>query len=390
MVGAGDVTIFDVIVNVPVGAGAGAFSTIINTFSSLLPGSPESVRLVTRTAGVVTGLVFDDRDHDGVFGAGDSGMSDVRVTETGTGLAEITDGAGRFVFEIAGGTSATVVEQVPSGFISITPDSVGPLSIDAGDTVVVNFAIVPGVRLSPGAVLNGIAGDYVDFPHRLDAATTGPVTIAVASDSGVTTAILLDENENGVFDGADRALTPADLDMDPVAGLDHVSLLVRVFVPAASPVGSTLQITINAEQAIEGTPLTTTAQAADAVFVVDANQGRLALVKQVDNGTAAPGDVLTYTITFTNAGADSLQNILIVDPISSYVDPVADGFGPGMDVEWRLQGAPVQYLTLDPGDADECEYRVSDRLIRLILSKNSPFYLQPGETGTMTYKAVVK
>lgn len=381
MVGAGGVANFDVVVNVPAGAGVGAFPTIINTFSSLLPGSPESVRLVAQTAGVVTGIVFDDRDQDGVFGAADAGMSGVRITETGTGLVGITDGNGRFVFNIAGGTSATVVEQIPSGFIPITPDSVGPLPLDAGDTLVVNFANVPGIRLSAGAVLNGTAGAHVDFPHRLDAGTNGVVTISVASDSGVTTAIFLDENENGVFDGTDRALTPADLDMDPAAGRGHLALLVRVFVPAVSPVGTTHQVTIDAVQAIGSTPLTAAAQAMDAVLVVDENQGRLALVKQVDSSTAAPGEVLTYTITFTNAGTDSVQNIQIVDPISSYVDPVPDAFGPGMDVEWRPDGSSVQYLTLDPGDADECEYRVSDRMIRLVLSKEFPVLPAAGRNG---------
>jgi uncharacterized repeat protein (TIGR01451 family) len=178
--------------------------------------------------------------------------------------------------------------------------------------------------------------------------------------------------------------------MDPAVGRDHLALLVRVFVPAASPTGTTHQVTIDAAQVIGSTPLTAAAQAMDAVLVVDENQGRLALVKQVDSSAATPGEVLTYTITFTNAGVDSVKNIQIVDPVSSFVDPVPDAFGPGMDVEWRPDGASVQYLTLDPGDADECEYRVSDRMIRLVLSKNSPFYLRPGETGTMTYKAVVK
>ncbi|UCH83877.1 MAG: DUF11 domain-containing protein [Candidatus Latescibacterota bacterium] len=390
IIGAADVASFTVNVNVPAGAGAGSFTTIINTFSSLLPGSPESVRLIAQTVGVITGVVFDDQDHDGVIDPSEAGIGGVRLTETGTGLVEITGGDGRFVFEIAGGTSATIIEQVPSGFIPITADSVGPLVLSAGDTIVVNFANVSGIRLSPGVVINGIAGGYVDFPHRLDAGTSGPVTVAAQSDSGVTTVLYLDENENGVFDGVDRVLLPGDLDMDPTAGRDHVALLVRAYVPASSPVGSAHQISIQAVQVITGTTLTANASAIDAVVVVDANAGRLTLAKHVDNATAAPGDVLTYTITFANSGADSVRNVLIIDPISPYVDPLVDAFGPGMDVEWQIEGAPARYLTLDSGDADECEYTIADRMIRLITSKNSPIFLRPGETGTLTYKAIVK
>ncbi|MEJ2721312.1 MAG: DUF11 domain-containing protein, partial [bacterium] len=314
----------------------------------------------------------------------------VSVAEAVTGLVRLTDAGGRFTFDLAGGSSATLLERNPAGFISVTPDSVGPLTVDAGDTLAVYFADVAALRLSPGSVLNGAPGGYIDFPHRLDAGTRGSVTLSTASDSGVTVAVLLDANENGTFDAGDRPLAPGDLDMDPGGGNDHLCLLFRVFVPVSSPLGTTHQVDIEATQAIEGTTLTATARAVDAVVVIAADAGRLTLFKQVDNATAAPGDSLTYTITFTNVGTDSVQNILILDPVSSFVDPVPDAFGPGMDVEWRPEDDPARYLTLDPGDADECEYRIADRLIRIVLSKNSPFYLRPGETGTLTYRAVVK
>ena len=52
--------------------------------------------------------------------------------------------------------------------------------------------------------------------------------------------------------------------------------------------------------------------------------------------------------------------------------------------------APPVYLTFSPADADECEYSNPERLLRLIFSKNGPFYVGPGETGRLTYRVRVR
>ncbi len=116
----------------------------------------------------------------------------------------------------------------------------------------------------------------------------------------------------------------------------------------------------------------------------------LTLLKSVDIEAAAPGDVVTYTISFTNSGADSLQNIVISDLMSPFVDPMPDAFGPGQDVEWVRGGFPTFYLTLDPADGDECEYDAGTRLLQVLFSKNSPFFLPPGAGGTINYKVIVR
>jgi uncharacterized repeat protein (TIGR01451 family) len=381
---------YSVEVQVPPGVAGGFYSAIINSYSSQIPNLPESVRLTTQTAAVVTGVVFEDRDQDGALSPGDPGLPGVVVREENTGQNQITNGSGGYTFLITGGTSAIVTEQNPFGFLSLSPDTVGTIPLDAGDTLRVDFADVAPLRLSPGVVLNGIAGSYVDFPHRLDASTRGQVVLGVRADSSVVTAIYLDENANGVFDGADRPLQPADLYMDPVAGDSTVSILLRAFVPDTYAPGTTFRLDVDASQLIEGTSLVTIAQATDAVVVVANPIGRITLQKQVDLGAARPGDVLTYSISFFNVGVDSVQNIVIVDPISPFVDPVPDAFGPGLDVEWQRQGSGPQYLTLDPVDGDECEYTTVDRLLTLLFSKTTPYFLEPGEQGTLTYKVLVK
>jgi uncharacterized repeat protein (TIGR01451 family) len=390
VIGAGSALSCTVKVQVPAAAGPGLHSTIIDARSFLPPNLPESVRLITQTAAVATGVVFEDRDQNGVFSAGDIGVPGVTVVEQTSGLTEITDGAGRYTFLIAAGTAATIIEQNPSGFISLSPDTVGPTPLVAGDTLRADFADVAPLRLTPGIVSNGVACGFVDFPHRLDASTTGQVVFTMITEPEVVTSVLLDENGNGVFDGSDRQAQPADLYMNPPAGDSTIHVLLRVFVPATYTPGRTFRVDVEAQQLIEGTSVTAAALASDGVLVVANPIGRVALQKQVDLESAAPGDVITYSISFFNAGIDSVQNIVILDPVSQFVDPVNDAFGPGMDVEWSRPGLGPQYLTLDPVDGDECEYSPTDRVLRLIFSKTAPYFLQPGERGTLSYKVVVR
>ncbi|MBP2680335.1 MAG: hypothetical protein H6Q78_198, partial [Candidatus Krumholzibacteriota bacterium] len=387
-IGAGSSAFYTVKVAVPPAAAPGLHSTIIDAHSSLAPRIPESARLATLTGAVAAGIVFDDRDHDGVFGPQDAGLGGVTVTESSTGIAAVTDGDGRYSLLLPAGVTATIVERNLAGFVSLSPDTAGPAVLAAGDTLAVDFADVPGIRLSAGVVSNGVAGGYADFPHRLDAGTSGAVVLTAAADSSTAAVVYLDVNEDGLFDAGDRFLDPADLDMDPAAGKDHACLIVRLFIPPTAPAGSTWRVTVDAVQTIEGTPFTSSARAFDAAVVTDGSL--LTLAKRVDAAAAAPGTVLTYTISFTNTGIDSVQNVTLLDPVSAHVDPVAGAFGPGMDVEWRRNGSTVVYLTLDPSDGDECEYSAADRVLRLFFSRNSPYRLEPGEGGELSYRVIVK
>jgi uncharacterized repeat protein (TIGR01451 family) len=111
--------------------------------------------------------------------------------------------------------------------------------------------------------------------------------------------------------------------------------------------------------------------------------------KSADRADAAPGEVIEYSVRLFNAGADSLANVVLVDPVSSWVDLEADAFGAGLDLEWRPPvGAPVHF-TFDPSDPDECEYDAPTRTLRVILSKITTFYLAPGEAGVVIYRVRV-
>lgn len=335
-------------------------------------------------------MVFDDRDHDLVFGPGDQGIGGVRVAANSGSVEALTNAAGSYVLNVPIGSPVTVVEYNPSGYISLSPDTLGPFVVNAGDTVTGDFADVPPLYLSTGAAKNGLAGGYVDFPHTLEAGTAGQVVLTTVNEVNAVAMLMLDENGNGVFDGNDRTLVATDTDLDPVAGNGVVSVLLRVFVPTGLQPGVTFQVQITAVQIITGTPATSTANAADAVVVVGSAVGRLDLTKAADKAGATPGEIITYSISFFNAGTDSIQSIVLYDPLSPFVEPFPDGFGPGLDLEWRPAGSAPVYLTFDAADGDECDYNPSERLLRLVLSRNLPFYLAPGESGSFTYLVRVR
>ncbi len=373
---------------VPLAANS-AYTTIINSWSSRPPNLPESVSLITETRGLVRGVVFDDRDHDGVMTPGDLPLGGVLVNETSRGISVTTAGDGTFSMHVAG-DSVTVVEQNPPGYVSLSPDVLGSFQVAAGDTIDVAFADIGALTMTSGTSQPGAVGTFVVFAHRVEAGTEGHVDLSAASsDSLATYAWYFDANANGVLDGFDRPLVANDGNLDP-DGIGVLHALLRVSVPVGATPGTTIVFSIGADQMVANTPLHLNASATDVVLVVDANAGRLTMQKTSDRADAAPGDVIEYSVRAFNAGADSLANVVVVDPISSWVDLEANAFGAGRDLEWVSPvGVPV-YFTFNPSDADECEYDTPTRTLRVILSKNATFYLAPGQFGVIRYRVRVR
>jgi uncharacterized repeat protein (TIGR01451 family) len=55
--------------------------------------------------------------------------------------------------------------------------------------------------------------------------------------------------------------------------------------------------------------------------------------------TVAPGDTVFYTITFTNIGAESAENVVITNPIAKSLSYVANSaFGPGTVITFSVDG----------------------------------------------------
>ena len=384
-----EVASYTVTVTVPASAN-GAHTAYINSVSGLAPKLAEGVALITETRALLRGRVFDDRDHDSLFGAGDLGLGGVLVRELRSGLSTATLGDGSYALLVPA-DSLDVEEQNPSGYVSLTPDLVSVTALAAGDTASVDFADVGILRLSAGGATSGAAGSVVSFAHRLQAGTAGLVTLTATPDSSYTAVWYVDANGNGLLDGPDRPLAPADLALDPDGpGAGVLDLLLRVFVPAGALPGSTGAIAISASQVVTGTPLVLNASTTDIVVVTPETSGQLAVQKAHDRSDALPGDLITYTIRLFNTGTDSLANVVLIDPVSPWVDVEPDAFGTGNDVQWEPPAGATQFFSFDPSDPDEGEFTAVDRTLRVLLSKNAPFRLAPGEAGVVTYRVRVR
>ncbi len=381
---------YTVYVQIP--AGADISSDIIIDAVSLLFDTEDSVFLEVITAAFVTGFVFDDIDHDGTLDPGESGWSGVTVTlsDPVTPYTEITGAAGEYMFTVPSGISRDAIEITPGGMVSLSPDTVSTGVMSAGDTVYIDFADVMVSTISPEQIVIGTVGAFVELPHTITAGTEGQATVNVALPAGWTAVWYRDVNGDGTLDPLDTLLTAADLYLDPqVAGQDVVPVIIRVFIPLDAVVGSVVSAVVTLQQTLSGTSIVTAALITDSITVLDSSSGYLVLVKSVDLSEARPGDIITYTIDFSNPGTEGIMDIEVVDAISPLVELILDAYGPGNDIEWTIGGAPV-YLTADPGDADEGLYDAGSGTLRVIFSRQAPVTLEAGESGSVVYQARVR
>ena len=382
-------------VDVPLSAAEGDYDIPIDVVSAVDPNNVESVTarvtVIPSTAYILV-TVFDDADHDGTYDAGEAGLAgvSVSVTDPGGDIPAVTGVGGTCIFELPAGVARDVMETTPAGYYSLSPDTVALPAPAVGDTARVYFADVPGPVLVPNNVVAAPAGGFADFAHTITAGTAGQAAISAAVPAGWTETFYRDNNGDGLLDPGDTALTPADLDLDPsVPGHDIVPIILRVSIPAAVPPGTVEIIIVSLDQTFNGTSVTAVVSVFDQVQVLAAASGFLLLTKEVDLAAAQPGDVITYTIIFSNPGTEDVQEIEIIDILPPEVDIVFDAFGPGQDVAW-VDGAVTTYLTADPSDADEALYSAAARSLQVILSRQAPFTLAPDGEGRIIYRVSIR
>jgi len=237
---------------------------------------------------------------------------------------------------------------------------------------------------------NGTAGGFIEVAHTIIAGTAGQAAVSAVLPPGWIDIWFRDINGTGVLDLGDTRLTTADLDLDPaVPGQDAVHVIVQIFVPATAPPGMIGSCVLILEQTLSGTAIVTSSSVTDMLTVLASSSGRLDLIKAVDQAQARPGDVITYTITFSNPGIEDVREIEIFDPISSDVDLVLDAFGAGNDIAWTT-GAGTVYLTADPADADEALFNSGTGVLQVIFSRQAPYTLSAGETGVIEYQVRIR
>lgn len=197
----------------------------------------------------------------------------------------------------------------------------------ASDNTLVNAAAVN--TFAPDHAQTGVPGSVVFYPHTFNAGLAGSVTfstsaIATPAVPGWSQSIYRDTNCNGMLDGAEGAA--------PLAGAtavnpgDAVCIIVRDSIPGTAPYNAqnviTVTSTFDGSQTISRTDVTTVGSAGGA---------GLSLAKTVRSrtppgpfgpsstaGIALPGDVLEYTITYTNTSAGTVSAIVITDATPSF------------------------------------------------------------------------
>jgi uncharacterized repeat protein (TIGR01451 family) len=352
----------------------------------------DSITLEIATGSFVAGIVFNDKDHDGVHDAVEEGWTGVTVTLAGPGgpLARETDGASAYLFEVPSRAAHSVIEINLSGMISLSPDTVLCRAAAPGETLRVNFADVRRSTIAPSNDLSGPAGSFIDIPHMIVAGTKGQASLSVSLPASWVEVLYRDNDADGRLGAADSLLRVSDLALDPdSAGFATVPVIVRVFVPPQVSAGTNVSLTIALSQILSGTAIQSDASVVDRLFVLARATGMLKLVKEVDLAQARPGDVLTYTIAFSNPGIKGVKEIEIIDPLAAEVDIVKNAFGAGRDVEWIKKGVPV-YLTADPLDPDEAMLEASEGRLHVILSRLAPFTLESGAAGRISYRVRIR
>ena len=386
----GNSLVFTVTIAVP--ASAALRSSFIIDGTGLSMPLEDSVLLEIVTAAFIRARVFEDLDHDGLPGALEPGIGGVSiaVTDPSAPLSGTTGAGGEILFEVVSGAARDVIETTPSGMFSLSPDTVSAGPGVAGDTLFVWFADVFLSSITPTLNANGPAGGFIELAHTITAGTAGQAFVAAALPPGWADVWYRDVNGDGIFDPSDTPLTTGDLDLDPsIPGRDVVPVVVRVFIPPTVAAGTTGTAVITLYQTLGGTAIETASSVTDQLLVLGSSSGILRLVKEVDLAGARPGDVVTYTIIFSNPGAEDVVEIEIIDPVSAAVDLVVGAFGPGSDIEWIRSGSSV-YLTADPLDADEAMFDPASGTLRVQLSRQAPFNLAPGTEGRIVYRVRVR
>ncbi|MCG9777354.1 GEVED domain-containing protein [Photobacterium damselae] len=324
---------------------------------------------------VLSGVVFEDNGvggataaHDGLQEGSEVGLGNFTVTVTfnDTGVTGFTsgdviatdltsgDGSYQFVIDVdfsgkdllldvikqadwidISEADVTGITQVTSSSVT---DSQMSVNASAGDDISgLDFGKVQEPRMEPDNFSEAEPGKSILFPHKFTAATAGSVNFSIINpdaapaNDGWNTVLYLDNDCNGSIDGSDAQI------VNPVAvsGNTAVCLLSKVFVPADAPLNAQYHYDIAADMtfadsAATGHGVTRLVLDKDTVRATFNGAGELKLEKTVRNitqGTAVgvsnqgrPGDVLEYTITFTNVGSGDLTEVSIFDSTPSYTE----------------------------------------------------------------------
>ncbi|OWQ92124.1 hypothetical protein CDN99_07160 [Roseateles aquatilis] len=204
-----------------------------------------------------------------------------------------------------------------------------------------NFGDVPVNVLQPDGQQSVLAGSAVVYAHSFTSGTGGTVTLSASAPAtpGWTQLVYLDANCNGLIDPGEVVVSGA---ITMVAD-QKLCLLVKVTSPAGATDGAQLPLTLSAHYVYANSALTRDLQRSDLTTVGEPAATGLKLVKTVDKTSAVSGDVITYTITYTNQSTAALATLKIQDATPAYtvLQTVACGPVPNAQISCAVSTQPA-------------------------------------------------
>jgi uncharacterized repeat protein (TIGR01451 family) len=335
----------------------------------------------------LTGVVFRDDGEGG--GTPNNGAQDGTEAALLTVALELrqganaintakTDSTGTFEFWIPASVGAVALELVetnPLGHLSTggrigttggtytrTTDNLAFTNVLGMSFSGIEFGDVPENRLVQDhtrLVRDGVA---VHYAHTFSPHSGGDITYSLTEDvspsyDGWGASLYEDGNCSGVLDAGEVLLASP---VTVTANTDHCSI-VRVFVPQGARPESVHKATLTASFNYTNAAPGLTKDLANVDTTTLSETSGLLLVKAVDKSSAAPGENVTYTVTYKNDGTLPVGTIIVTDStpfgttfvsasegalpasLSSVVrtDPGIGGTG---KVEWTFTGSLNPHL----------------------------------------------
>ncbi len=283
------------------------------------------------------------------------------------------------------------VAQVPPAGQTITSQSMATfdengsrLNVVSNEVTLTVLAIYGPVLLPDGTttvpanVAYAFSGERVTFPYRLtntgNTDDTFELTVSFEAPSDFVptlTEIYLDLDGDSLIDPGEPSVTTAG----PLLSGEVISLVLAADLPLGLTGGETAHLDLSARSMAD----TSLFDEGNVVRMVARDEARVELIKSASSTAVMPGDVVDFTVAFSNAGERAATNIIISDPIDSggntigavYVDGSAAASTSGI-IEY-FDEATGSWVDIAPPAA-----RVKG--VRLLLAS-----LSPGEVGSLDF-----
>ncbi|MFA6457468.1 MAG: hypothetical protein WCW40_11655, partial [Bacteroidota bacterium] len=187
--------------------------------------------------------------------------------------------------------------------------------------VTITVEQVPGVNISPGGTLQYASDSmYVYFAHTVTNTGNGTDSYTISkADSANWTAptVFFDTNGDGILQGGETT------QLDSISGLAadaQYKIILRMFIPNNAPswILDTTRLTVTSKFQDTANVVYDTASAwvRDSIMT---KVGNVSTNKTTSDLTPKPGEVINYTITYSNNGYGYATGAYLVDTLSSNV-----------------------------------------------------------------------